>query len=123
MNKCKGCQWYGKPYWSVINPCDNCLRENDNVQIPTRIEYTSVDETDSKVEELKRTIVIMEKYLSLIINIGYDYDGFSNSEDLIKLIDAMVEYAELAKNHDVSEPIYMSGGKKYNILLDELEDE
>lgn len=64
----------------------------------------------------------MEKYLSLIINVGYDYDGFHNSEDLIKLIDTMVEYAELAKKHDVSEPIYMSGGKKYNILLDELED-
>ncbi len=27
MNKCKSCQWYGKPYWSIINPCDNCPRE------------------------------------------------------------------------------------------------
>ena len=30
MNKCKGCQWYGKPYWSIINPCENCFRENTN---------------------------------------------------------------------------------------------
>ena len=28
-NKCKNCQWYGKPYWSIINPCDNCPNEND----------------------------------------------------------------------------------------------
>ena len=27
-NKCKNCQWYGKPYWSIINPCDNCPMEN-----------------------------------------------------------------------------------------------
>lgn len=27
--KCKNCQWYGKPYWSIINPCDNCPNEND----------------------------------------------------------------------------------------------
>ena len=27
-SKCKNCQWYGKPYWSVINPCDNCDRED-----------------------------------------------------------------------------------------------
>lgn len=28
-NKCKNCQWYGKPYWSIINPCDSCPNEND----------------------------------------------------------------------------------------------
>jgi len=27
-SKCKNCQWYGKPYWSIINPCDNCPMEN-----------------------------------------------------------------------------------------------
>lgn len=32
-NKCKNCQWYGKPYWSIINPCDNCPNENDNMTI------------------------------------------------------------------------------------------
>ena len=28
-SKCKNCQWYGKPYWSIINPCDSCPNEND----------------------------------------------------------------------------------------------
>ena len=28
-DKCKNCQWYGKPYWSIINPCDSCPNEND----------------------------------------------------------------------------------------------
>ena len=35
-SKCKNCQWYGKPYWSVINPCDNCYREEKiNIFIDT----------------------------------------------------------------------------------------
>ena len=28
-SKCKNCQWYGRPYWSIINPCDNCPNENN----------------------------------------------------------------------------------------------
>ena len=34
-SKCKNCQWYGKPYWSIINPCDNCPNENDYKTIIT----------------------------------------------------------------------------------------
>ena len=32
-SKCKNCQWYGKPYWSIINPCDNCPNEEINTII------------------------------------------------------------------------------------------
>lgn len=34
-SKCKNCQWYGKPYWSIINPCDNCPNENNYKTIIT----------------------------------------------------------------------------------------
>ena len=34
-SKCKNCQWYGKPYWSIINPCDSCPNENDYKTIIT----------------------------------------------------------------------------------------
>ena len=33
MNKCKKCQWHNKPYWSIINPCDNCPNEEINTTI------------------------------------------------------------------------------------------
>ena len=23
-NPCIGCEYYNKPYWNIINPCDNC---------------------------------------------------------------------------------------------------
>lgn len=25
---CKGCEYYGKPYWSVVSPCEHCPRTN-----------------------------------------------------------------------------------------------
>lgn len=34
-SKCKNCQWYGKPYWSIINPCDSCPNENNYKTIIT----------------------------------------------------------------------------------------
>lgn len=58
MNKCKGCQWYGKPYWSIINPCDNCPRENTNIETITRWQ-------DPYIEELQQRINKAIEYIKL----------------------------------------------------------
>ena len=56
-NKCKGCQWYGKPYWSIINPCDSCPREDMEVQAFTIKQYGKtykiIEELQQKVEQLE----------------------------------------------------------------------
>lgn len=31
--KCKNCQWYGKPYWSIINPCDSCSSNEETTLV------------------------------------------------------------------------------------------
>lgn len=54
MNKCKGCEWYGKPYWSIINPCENCPREETNVVIITRWTDTTIEEKDKEIKRLKK---------------------------------------------------------------------
>ena len=51
MNKCKGCEWYGKPYWSIINPCDNCPRENTNVEIITRWQDPTIEELKTQLQQ------------------------------------------------------------------------
>lgn len=44
-NPCMGCQWYNKPYWSVVNPCHNCHKFYNTVTytttttLPTAKEY------------------------------------------------------------------------------------
>lgn len=77
MNKCKGCEWYGKPYWSIINPCDNCPRENTNVEIITRWEDPTIEEFKKEIEKLNNIINELEKYLIEEIE---DYDKHINSQ-------------------------------------------
>lgn len=64
-----------------------------------------------------RSIEIMERYLELIYDLGYDYDGFNDVESLKGLIDEMCRFASLGRARNVTEPIYVdSKGMKTNIL-------
>lgn len=50
-SKCKNCEWYGKPYWSVINPCDNCNREDYYKVMDT---YYTEEYVKSLLQEIER---------------------------------------------------------------------
>lgn len=86
-NKCKNCQWYGKPYWSIINPCDNCPNENDyktiiqidgepvfkeaitEEQLKKTMESKSIfeitiEEKDNEIERLNNIIKEVRKYIN-----------------------------------------------------------
>lgn len=67
-----------------------------------------------------KSTIIMEKYLELIADLGYDYDGLNSVESLKGLIDELVRYANLGRVCNTTEPIYENGGKKYNILMEEI---
>ena len=85
--KCKNCQWYGKPYWSIINPCDSCPNENDYktiIQIDGEpvfketlteeeikkamtdksIFELTIEEKDKEIEKLNNIINELEKYIN-----------------------------------------------------------
>ena len=73
--------------------------------------------------KLKRQIKIKDEYLSLIIGLGFDYDGEDTSvEGLKSVIDQLVDYAKKAINNDDKSPIYGidDAVPKRNILLEEL---
>lgn len=67
-----------------------------------------------------KSTIIMEKYLELIADLGYDYDGCETTGDLVNLIDELVRLANLGRVCNTTEPIYENGGKKYNILMEEI---
>lgn len=54
-SKCKNCQWYGKPYWSIINPCDNCPNEND-YKTTIQIDGEPVFKETLTEEEIKKAM-------------------------------------------------------------------
>ena len=80
-------------------------------------------ELNMQIRELKeKEITIMKQYFQMIIDLGYDYDGFNNVKDLKGLIDALCKYASLGKECNTTEPIYANSNKKYNILCEELKE-
>lgn len=71
--------------------------------------------------ELKRQIEIKNEYAKLIIDLGFDYDGLSNADDLKKMIDELVNYAKDILSNNDRKIIYVDGNnKKYNILHEEI---
>ena len=65
MNKCKGCQWYGKPYWSIINPCDNCPREVINEEIYMELPKEKITFYGNTEEEKKANELLFDMGLEL----------------------------------------------------------
>jgi hypothetical protein len=76
--------------------------------------------------ELQRQIDIKNAYLQLIRDIAVDYDGATNVEDFIILIDEMNAYAKYALDNNDTEVIYenyISDGRilKENVLMENID--
>ena len=86
------------------------------------IEYKNkIQKLEKENQILKREKEIMQKYLEFIIDLGYDYDGYNDIDNLKLLIDELCAYAKSAKDFDDKQSIYIDGqNKKYNILHEEV---
>ena len=72
---------------------------------------------------LERQIKIKDKWCQLIIDIGFDYDGFNTVESLKGLIDELVDYAHKAIICDDVSVVYVGADdKKSNILLEDIRE-
>ena len=59
------------------------------------------------LEDLKEQIELKNKYLQLITDLGYDYDGLNIVEDLKYLIDDLVVFARMGiDNKDIDKIKY-----------------
>lgn len=81
-----------------------------------------INEKNKKIDWLTDLIKISEKYLELIYDLGYDYDGCETTGDLKNLIDELIKYASLGRAYNITGIIYENNGKKYNILHEELKE-
>lgn len=87
-------------------------------------ERKQYDYEDYLLDEIQRRdniIKIMENYLELIYDLGYDHDGCETTSDLMSLIDEIVRYASLGRVYNTTETIYVNGNEKYNILHEKIE--
>ena len=75
-------------------------------------------------ERLNRRIQIKDAWAGLLIDIGYDYDGYNKAENLKSLIDELIDYADKIQKEDDTTIIYEEpDGKTYNILDEEIKGE
>ncbi len=73
--------------------------------------------------DLERQIKIKDKWCQLIIDIGFDYDGYNTVEGLKSVIDELVVYAYKAIDCDDKTAAYIGADdKKSNILLEEIKE-
>ena len=77
-NKCKGCQWYGKPYWSVISPCDSCPREERYG------EELYKDYLEKQVKDYKSRIEKAVEYIKEQPKRELSVDSYFKFEDLVE---------------------------------------
>ena len=83
----------------------------------------TIDNQKEEIDRLNNIIKIIENYLELIYDLGYDHDGLETTGDLMNLMDELVRYASLGRAYNITEPIYENSGKKYNILHEELKED
>ena len=111
-SKCKNCQWYGKPYWSIINPCDSCPNDNDYKTIITidreplfkealteeeikkamtdkSIFQITLEEKDKEIERLNNIIERIDSKLCSTWQLYYDHSRLTpfKCEDMLDLIE------------------------------------
>lgn len=82
-----------------------------------------VEMIEEENQELKKQIIIMEKYFELINNISFDYDGYNDVTGLKGVIDELNRFSNLGRVCNTTEPIYESKGVKFNILLQKLPEQ
>ena len=86
-----------------------------------RLEAT-INEEQQENKQLTRDKNIMQNYLQLIIDIGYDYDGYNDADNLKAVIDELCKYALYGKKLDDKSIISSSCETYYNILGEPIED-
>ena len=57
MNEdCLGCEWYNKPYWSIISPCTNCSKRFKEKPIKVTKYSININKSDlyEQIEKLQQ---------------------------------------------------------------------
>lgn len=89
-NSCMGCEYYNKPYWSIVSPCNSCPRiyGTDNfVTTDTTQTYTNTNNHFKKTEYMED----FAKRFWEIFKKEYDYRDMLDLDEIQKIFDKIKE--------------------------------
>ena len=87
---CMGCQYYNKPYWSIVSPCDSCPRiygTDSFVTTVTTQTYTNTSNYFKKTEYVED----FAKRFWEIFKKEYDYRDMLDLDEIQKIFDKIKE--------------------------------
>ena len=84
-------------YLECLHMNTELIKENNRLNEQLQQANDTLDTYNELIDNLNKKIDIMERYFELIIDLGFDYDGLSKSDDLKTLIDELVHYARLGR--------------------------
>lgn len=87
---CMGCQYYNKPYWSIVSPCDSCPRiygTDSFVTTVTTQTYTNTNNYFKKTEYMED----FAKRFWEVVNKEYDYRDMLDFDEIQKIFDKIKE--------------------------------
>lgn len=87
---CMGCQYYNKPYWSIVSPCDSCPRIYGTDSFMTTVTtqtYTNTNNCFKKTEYIED----FAKRFWEVVKKEYDYRDMLDFDEIQKIFDKIKE--------------------------------
>ncbi len=87
---CMGCQYYNKPYWSIVSPCDSCPRiygTNSFMTTVTTQTYTNANTCFNEAEYMED----FAKRFWEVVKKEYDYRDMLDFDEIQKIFDKIKE--------------------------------
>lgn len=87
---CMGCQYYNKPYWSIVSPCDSCPRIYGTDSFVT----TVTTQSDTNINNYFKKTEYMEDFAKRFWEVfkkEYDYRDMLNLDEIQNIFDKIKE--------------------------------
>ena len=87
---CMGCQYYNKPYWSIVSPCDSCPRIYGTNSFVTTVTTQTYTNTNNYFEKTERIEDFAKRFWE-VVKEEYDYRDMLDFDEIQKIFDKIKE--------------------------------
>ena len=87
---CMGCQYYNKPYWSIVSPCDSCPRIYGTDSFMTTVTTQTYTNTNNYFKKTEYTEDFIKRFWEAV-NEEYGYRHMLDFDEIQKIFDKIKE--------------------------------
>ena len=87
---CMGCQYYNKPYWSIVSPCDSCPRIYGTDSFMTTVTTQTYINANTCFNEAEYMEDFAKRFWE-VVKKEYDYRDMLDFDEIQKIFDKIKE--------------------------------